>query len=99
MISLIIHTAPIRQIGGNPDFDAAQPRHQATVTTGPLLSTIGGENDNITVSFAAGNDLQTALVSANDKRIQMYLAGVLEFDGTVNSVRFEPDFVQLTGAA
>lgn len=99
MLSLIIHTSPIRQIGENLAFDPAQPRHQTTVTTGPLHSTIGGENDNITFSFAAGAELQTALVSANDKRMQMYLAGVLEFDGTINSVVFGDGFVQVTGAA
>ena len=99
MISLIIHTNPIRQIGENSAFDAAQPRHQTTVATGPLRSTIGGENDNITFTFSAGNELQSALVKANGARVVMYNDGVTEFDGTINSVRFEPDFVQVTGAA
>jgi hypothetical protein len=99
MISLIIYTTPIRQIGTNPAFDLAQPRHQTTVNTGPLRSTIGGENDNVSPSFAAGAELQTAMAQANGVRMVMYNDGVVEFDGVVNSVRFEPGFVQLTGAA
>lgn len=99
MISLIIYTSPIRQIGQSTAFDLAQPRHNCTVTTGPLHSTIGGENDNITASFPAGAELQTALVKANGARVVMYNDGVTEFDGTINSVRFESDFVQLTGSA
>ena len=99
MISLIIHTNPIRQIGTNPAFDPAQPRHQAQVTTGPLRSTIGGENDNIDVSFAAGDQLQTAMLSANGKRLQMFNDGEIEFEGTINSVRFDVGFVQISGAA
>lgn len=99
MISLIIYTTPIRQIGTNPAFDLAQPRHQTTVNTGPLRSTIGGENDNVSPSFAAGAELQTAMAQANGVRMVMYNDGVVEFDGTVNSVRFDPGFVQLGGVA
>ena len=98
-ISLIIHTQPIRQIGTNTAFDLAQPRHNCDVITGPLRSTIGGENDNVTVSFAAGDQLQTAMLAANGARMVMYNDGVIEFDGTINSARFEPGFVQITGAA
>ena len=99
MISLIIHTSPIRQIGENPAFDPAQPRHKTRVTTGPLRSTIGGENDNITASFAAGDQLQAAMLSANGKRLQMFNDGEIEFDGAINSVRFDVGFVQISGAA
>ena len=98
-VSLIIHTSPIRQIGANTAFDPAQPRHKTQVSTGPLRSTIGGENDNITVSFAAGDQLQTAMLSANGKRIQVFNDGEIEFDGTINSVRFDVGFVQISGAA
>ena len=98
-VSLIIHTQPIRQIGTNTAFDLAQPRHNCDVITGPLRSTIGGENDNISVSFAAGDQLQTAMLAANGARMVMYNDGVIEFDGTINSARFEPGFVQITGAA
>ncbi len=99
MISLIIHTNPIRQIGENPAFDPAQPRHKTQVTTGPLRSTIGGENDNMTVSFAAGDQLQTAILEANEKRLQVFNDGEIEFDGTINSVVFGDGFVQISGAA
>lgn len=99
MISLIIHASPIRQIGVNPAFDPAQPRHSCDVITGPLRSTIDGENDNIHVSFAAGDQLQMAMLTANGVRMQMFSDGVLEFDGWVNSVRFDVDAVQLTGVA
>lgn len=98
-VSLVIHTTPIRQIGTNPAFDLAQPRHNCDVITGPLRSTIGGENDNVTVSFAAGNELQTAMLTANGARLVMYNDGVIEFDGTINSVRFEPGLVQIGGLA
>ena len=100
MISLIIHTSPIRQIGTNTAFDAAQPRHKTQVTTGPLLSTIGGENDNIDVRFVAGDQLQTAMLSANGKRLQLFNDGLIEFDGAINSVRFDVGGpVQISGAA
>ena len=99
MISLIIHTSPIRQIGTNPAFDAAQPRHKTHITTGPLRSTIGGENDNMTLSFDAGDQLQTAMLSANGKRLQVFNGGEIEFDGAINSVRFDVGFVQISGAA
>lgn len=99
MLSLIIFTNPIRQIGTNSAFDLAQPRHNCDVKTGPLRSTIGGENDNVTVSFAAGAELQTALVQANGSRVVMYNDGLEVFDGTINSVRFDAGFVQLSGAA
>ena len=64
-----------------------------------MNSTIGGENDNITVSFAAGDQLQTAMLSANGKRIQVFNDGEIEFDGTITSVRFDVGFVQISGAA
>lgn len=99
MLSAIIHTAPIRQLGENPAFDASQPRHSVAISMQPLRSSIGAENDNTTISFAAGGNLSAAMKLANTKRIDIYNAGELEFSGTITTVKFDGINVELGAVA
>lgn len=99
MLSAIIHTAPIRQLGENPAFDASQPRHSVAISMQPLRSSIGGENDTTTISFAAGGNLSAALKLANTKRIDIYNGSALEFSGTITAVRLDGINVELEAVA
>ncbi len=99
MLSAIIHTAPIRQLGENPVFDAAEPRHSVAISMQPIRSSINAENDNTTIYFAAGTDLSAAMKLANTKRIDIYNAGALEFSGTITAVKFDGINVELEAVA